>query len=216
MSNLSALQQHTTTRSLVLPQNAHKLRQELCAILRHAHDQGRLSTSPGKILSLVSVIDPPPKLVNKLRPLNLHRAAKSVVGGEKNQNRTVNVPHLERDDGAWFDFSITVRELPGGLELLAYDYEIRLPPGLGSPFLRFDYNPPGHANESRDLRCHLHPGCDDISLPAPLMSPSELVTLLIEKLRTPDVRDRRAATAFEVDWLRQSHEQACTTSVLST
>lgn len=97
---------------------------------------------------------------------------------------------------------------------MAYDFEIRLPPMMGVPFLRFDYNLPDHRNEARELRCHLHPGCDDILLPAPLLSPLEMLTFFVEKLRLPEARRGRRPTEFEIGWLQQSHEQACATAVL--
>jgi hypothetical protein len=91
------------------------------------------------------------------------------------------------------------------LELLAQDFEIRFPAGAGTPFLRFDLNLPTHRNETRDMRCHLHPGSDDILAPAPLMSPLELLALFLDGMRWPQDRKRRDPTAFEVDWFEQTH-----------
>ena len=126
-----------------------------------------------------------------------------IVGGEKNQSRDPSLPHLRRDDDAWFDFSIGVREGDKQLELLAYDFEIRFSPGMGVPFLRFDLNPPGHSNE---MRCHLHPGSDDILVPAPLMSPLEILELFVDGARQSAAREKpREPTAFEVSWFRETH-----------
>ena len=77
------------------------------------------------------------------------------------------------------------------------------------PFLRFDLNLPAHRNEERELRSHLHLGCEDVLSPAPLMSPREILALFINGLRLPEAsahRKRRAPTEFEIDWFRETHE----------
>lgn len=79
---------------------------------------------------------------------------------------------------------------------------------MGAAFLRFDLNLPDHRNEARELRCHLHPGSDDILIPAPLLTPAEMLTLFIDGIRFPTDRGRRAPTAFEVRWLTETLEQA--------
>ena len=74
-------------------------------------------------------------------------------------------------------------------------------------FLRFDLNLPEHRNEYRELRCHLHPGSDDIIVPAPKLSPIEMLTLLTDGLRRAGNRaTSRAPTAFEVDWFGRTHK----------
>lgn len=121
--------------------------------------------------------------------------------------RDRGVSHLMRDDEAWFDFTITVRERAGGLELLAYNFEIRFPSAMGSPFLRFDLNLPEHRNEDRELRSHLHPGSDDVHGPAPMMSPDELIALFVDGLRRPTNREKwRTPTPFEIEWFRTTHD----------
>jgi hypothetical protein len=147
------------------------------------------------------------KLWKDLAERDLHRGAFCIFGGVKNQGRDESLPHFKRDDGAWFDFSITVREAGGLVELLAYDFEIRLAPGMGLSFLRFDLNLPEHKNQRRELRCHLHPGSDDLLVPAPLMSPPELCALFVYGARLPSDRRPRAPTAFDVAWLRQTLER---------
>jgi hypothetical protein len=101
-----------------------------------------------------------------------------------------------------------VREAGGRVELLAYDFEIRLAPGMGASFLRFDLNLPGHDNAKRELRCHLHPGSDELLVPAPLMSPSELCKLFVYGARFPTARRPRTPTSFDVGWLRQTLDRA--------
>lgn len=119
-----------------------------------------------------------------------------MTGGLIDGTRFGEKDRFERPDGAAFDFSITVRQEQGAIELLAYDFEIRLPKGLGPPFLRFDLNLPQHANENIGLRSHVHPGVDEdqLMLPAPVMSPIELLALFVEHLEHPKrVRADRAA-----------------------
>jgi len=120
----------------------------------------RLNAVRGTAVYAALLEEPPPQILEDLRERNLHEHAFCILGGEKNQPRDRGIPHFRRSDEAWFDFSITVRERNGQLELLAYNFEIRFPPGMGVPFLRLDLNLPGHHNDVRDLRCHLHPGSE--------------------------------------------------------
>jgi hypothetical protein len=204
--SVADLQWYTVARSIELPATAKGLHRQLVKELRQASDALVLSTSPGDILKHVQLLpEPVPSVRGRLRELDLHAGASCiVVGAEKNQQRNESLPHLRRDDGAWFDFTITVREQSGRVELLAYDFELRLPPGHGTPFLRFDLNLPSHRNEERDLRSHLHPGCDDILVPAPLMTPSELLFVCLHEARLPRERGQRTPTNFELNWLAQS------------
>jgi hypothetical protein len=82
------------------------------------------------------------------------------------------------------------------LELIAYDFELCFPERLHQEarfprFVRFDLNPPAHGNESRGLRCHMHPGHDDLLAPAPLMSPFDVLDLFVAGLVLPE-RPRKA------------------------
>ena len=206
--SLDKVQAYAAARRLELPSRAKDLHRQLRDLLRRASDAGRITTAPHDIYRRVLLVpEPPGQVLAQLRELELQEGAFCIVGGEKNQERDRGLPHLTRDDGAWFDFSVVVREQGGALELLAYDFEIRLPPGMGTPFLRFDLNLPDHRNEAREMRCHLHPGSDDILVPAPLMSPLELAAMFIGGARASSGREkRRDATTFEVDWFRDTHD----------
>jgi hypothetical protein len=204
-SHLVALQRYAIERPIDLPGSAKGLLRDLRAALVAASNKKKLATSPNDIKGLVLLLDePPPTVLKPLREQGLHHGAFCVEGGVKNQGRDPELPHLKRKDGAWFDFSITVREVDRALELLAYDFEIRLNPGMGAPFLRFDLNLPHHSNEERELRCHLHAGSDDILVPAPLMHPLEVLALFIEGVRPPTDRRPRSRTVFETTWLEQT------------
>ncbi len=202
---LANLQAHTLDRadSLGLPKTATGLRNELRAVLIKASSDHTIRTTPEQILGgHLALLDPPPRVNKALREAGIRDGAKCIFGGEKNQAREIALAHFMRDDDAWFDFSITVRQTPEGLELLAYDFEIRAVPNVAAPFLRFDLNLPAHRNEDRELRCHLHPGCEDVLVPAPLLGPVELLHLFLNGLRL-DRSAARLRSSFELTWLRQ-------------
>jgi hypothetical protein len=80
-------------------------------------------------------------------------------------------------------------------------------PGMGAPFLRFDLNLPAHRNEQRELRCHLHPGSDDLLLPAPTMHSHELLWLFLNEIRLPAGRSARYPEARDQQWYRACVEK---------
>jgi len=92
-------------------------------------------------------------------------------------------------DGAWFDFLPTGRGTSrGDVEILAYSCEIRFPDYLTTfpRFVRYDLNPPGHANEAAEMRCHVHPGHDDLKMTAPFIEPLEILDLCVYGLTWPE------------------------------
>lgn len=105
----------------------------------------------------------------------------AVPADVRNNKRDKTKPHFLRDDGAWFDFAITLV----GDDVVAYSFEIRSVPGLNVPWIRFDLNPPDHTNADRGLRAHVHLGSDDdgLSIPYRACEPEELLDLLIDGLR---------------------------------
>jgi len=157
---------------------------------RDASDDRILKTQPHEVYSYIKKIDPPPEA-------QAIRGALAIIGGEKNQHRSKDRRHFLRDDGAWFDFTITVARSPRGpLELLAYDFELRFPGPQPPAWIRLDLNLPGHDNEAKGLRSHLHPGNDDIQAPAPVLSPLELLDLFLHGFRsTRPPRQKGTATA---------------------
>lgn len=199
------LQRVTLARDVATHATARELFRELRKVLVQASNDGLVCTPPHEIMKQVRCFQPEDALRASLSSAGLAANAYCIVGGEKNQGRDPALPHFERHDGAWFDFTLTVREASGKLEILAYDFEIRLPHGHGAPFLRFDLNLPDHTNQARDLRCHLHPGSDDILLPAPLMTPLELLNLFVHEVAPTTGRDAaRTPTEFEVEWWQET------------
>ena len=206
---LAGLQAYTTGRKLDLPRRAKQLHGLLRGELLEASNAGAILDSPPDVFRRIRLLpELPAQILEELRVRSLHHHAYCILGGEKNQARDQAIPHFKRRDGAWFDFSIVVRERESGLELLAYDFELRFPPGIGVPFLRYDLNFPRHDNAERDLRCHLHSGSDDLLVPAPLMTPSELLAVFIEGAQPPFDRTPRTLTAFEARWYEATHALA--------
>ncbi|MDI3283674.1 hypothetical protein [Polyangium sp. 15x6] len=116
------------------------------------------------------------------------RYERVITGGIKDFARRPESARIKRDDGAWLHFTMTVRwDGKSALEMLAYDFELVFPTGHVPPFVRLDLNEPGHHNEAIGLRSHIHPGNDDLQLPAPLMTPEELLDLFLgDELRPRD------------------------------
>lgn len=117
--------------------------------------------------------------------------------GPRNQGMSKDFPHFERLDGSWFDFALTAfADKKAPIELISYTFEIRLdttqwekqPPKERTPsYIRFDLNPADHANAERGHRCHVHVGSEDFSMPAPWMSPLEILDLFIHGLAPPGI-----------------------------
>jgi len=133
-------------------------------------------------------------------------------GGLVDGTRFGEKDHFKRDDGALIDFSITVQQGAEAVELVAYDFVIELPAGLGPPFLRIDLNKPETDNEHIGLRSHMHSGVneDQLIVPAPVMSPVEILTLFLYHLRRAKrERSVRGAFRWDPDAPSNSHALRC-------
>lgn len=168
-----------------------RLLQSLKNKLVKAYNGGQLKVGHNKIHECVQ-LDPRGDEDNEVRAAPGKHV---IVGGIKDFHRNPASARLIRNDGAWLHFTILV-EWDGNetLKLLAYDFELVFPEGHNPPFIRFDLNPPGHPNEAREIRSHAHPGTDDtgFQLPAPVMTPEELLDLLVWDLRPRDPEKPRA------------------------
>lgn len=185
------LQEHLCERaaSLLLPPEPRSLHRELQAHLLRACDENLLAMKPQDIFARLKLSD---------SPLGARPEYTGIYGGEKDLKRTGEMPHFLRRDGAWFTFTITVRSRRAKpLELSAYDFELCFPERRQVDarlprFVRFDLNPPEHDNQIKGLRCHMHPGHDDLIAPAPLMSPLELLDLFLNSELALPERVRKA------------------------
>ena len=148
---------------------AHELFEEVRAHLFKAQNADRLVTP-------VQIIREEVKWVRA--PKEAPKDAKGIAGGIKDSHRHQESARLIRPDGWWFHFTITVNETPDGLDVMAYNFELVMPDVVPG-FIRFDLNLPDHRNVRRDLRSHLHPGHDDILVPAPILDPIEALNLMI-------------------------------------
>lgn len=114
----------------------------------------------------------------------------AINGGKKDQARRSHDQVFERFDHARFHFSITVASRGKSTELLAYAFEIYYSQTRHADraprFVRFDLNHPGHRNEERSMRSHVHPGHDDLQAPSPWFHPAELLALFLYGLELPD------------------------------
>jgi hypothetical protein len=121
------------------------------------------------------------------------------IGNTRNFNRSKELPHLSRtSDEAWFDFQLLVAPKDGQVEILAYDFELRLPKGSPFDFVRIDLNPPAKGQADDGLRSHFHLASDDDGLvvQAPVMSPLEILDLFVHGIRSVG-RVRRQPTQTE-------------------
>ncbi|WP_437590076.1 hypothetical protein [Sorangium sp. So ce1000] len=154
--------------------SAKQLYRDILSYLLKASDQRLLREAPDVIRKHLGYLEP-----------DANGYFEIVVGTVRNFARTKELPHFTRTDGGWFDFQLQGRERDGVVDIVAYDFELRLPPNSGFDFLRFDLNPPGHENDDGGLRSHLHLNADDdgLAAPAPVMSPYEILDLFLHGLR---------------------------------
>ncbi|PSM31820.1 hypothetical protein [Haliangium sp. UPWRP_2] len=197
--NISAemplLQQWLCSRALKLPPTPDKLMSEMRAYLLHAKHRRKITNSRDDIIH---------KLLKKSDPVDLELFERlkldpdehppeqvvSIIGGQKDYKDDAQIPQFLRDDGARFNFSLTLHVPPQeDMILLAYDFDIRLANIATLSFVRFDLNPPSNRRKDK-MRCHLHLNQNDdgLSVPAPLMHPLELLELFIYDFRQGKVR----------------------------
>ena len=83
--------------------------------------------------------------------------------------------HLHLDSGARLSFGLTLREVDGKSQVLAFRYHYHFPDGHAPQYLRFDLNKAPHDDPLAEPRCHLHPGIDDVRLPFSVHNPIEIL-----------------------------------------
>lgn len=154
--------------------SAKELRAQIFNCLNQASNEGILATKLHEIHRLLKLAE------SKQDGANVYE----ILGGQRNFKRRVDIPHFKRADGCWFDFSILIDQQARNVEIIAFDFEIRFPEKMPVRFLRFDLNPPGHGNDDRGMRFHLHPGSDDLMIHSLPMSPLEIVNLFCMACRS--------------------------------
>ncbi|HEX2691333.1 MAG TPA: hypothetical protein VHN14_32190 [Kofleriaceae bacterium] len=161
--------------------SVEELVQDIRVCLLRAVDDGRITSPRNEIWAI------------KATPGESKRIL--ITGGEKDYRRDKSRKHFAVEGGAWFDFAITVEMSDAGLSLYSYNFEIRFGAKLSPAFLRFDLNSPVHDNAALGFRSHLHPGTDDWSVPAAILTPIELIDLFTYGIFERRRRGRTKATS---------------------
>ncbi len=179
---IKALQERLCSAPVVEADSAETLLRQVRTYLRAAVNEEVLTNSPQEVFQLVKHGSPR----NKTEFL--------IVGGDKNDERDVNLPCFRRADGGWFHFSLTGRQKTRtAVELLGYNFEYCCP-GSPASYVRFDLSSPvgeATANIDRGLRSHMHPGRDDIQIPAAELTWQELLDLCVYRLAPRSIAHRR-------------------------
>jgi hypothetical protein len=157
--------------------SANILRAEVFQLLNMASDDGVLAATQADLRGLIK-LTPQPKLGKNVM-------AVMVGAATKNFKRDPAQPHLRRQDGAWFDFSILVDETQKPAAIIGFDFELRFPAGFSTAFLRYDLNTPGHNNQDDGLRFHIHPGSDDLMIHSGPLTPIEILQQFLYGLLIP-------------------------------
>ncbi|PZO41687.1 MAG: hypothetical protein DCF19_08990 [Pseudanabaena frigida] len=174
------IQERSLGNTLLEVKSAKVLRAEIVKCLTSASDDKILNAKLDEILKLVKMS--PSSQVPK-------SGYQEIMGGDKNQDRELNIPHFKLYNGCWFDFAITIDETTRHAQIIAFDFEIRFPKRedeIAVPFLRIDLNLPDHNNDERNIRFHLHPSHDDIMIHSPPMSPLEILHMFLYGIKIPD------------------------------
>ena len=83
--------------------------------------------------------------------------------------------HFVFSSGARLSFGVSLKIEKKGAQLLAYRFDLRLPPGSALEFIRFDLNDERHPDPLHEPRCHTHAGAEDVRIPSLILSPMEIL-----------------------------------------
>ena len=157
--------------------------------LLSAANEGKLAVGPHAISRNIRIDGPSTQVSDK------HAA--DLVGGRRNNERREEQADLLTPDGGWLSFSAVLRPKDSKVEVVAYNVERVYRRDDGPHWIRFDFSPPGHDNDQRGMRSHVHPGDDDLQLPAPIFAPHELIALLLDPPGPSGDRKPRAKGEIE-------------------
>ena len=163
---------------------------EIRAYLEEAFNEKLIREPPHEVRGIVLMSPPTPD--------ESDRSVKYVqisVGKGRNFKSREGLPRLTRADGAWFDFGITLRLSGSEAELFAYAFALRMAEGAPVKQVRIDLNGRGHANEALGLRSHVHLNVDDegFAIPSPVMTPIEVLDIILFSLIPGKGRTRSGA-----------------------
>ncbi len=83
--------------------------------------------------------------------------------------------HFRFDSGARLSFGLALRGVGHNSQVVSYRFHYHLPDGGSPQYLRFDLNESPHENPLSELRCHLHPGSENVRIPLSLHDPIEIL-----------------------------------------
>lgn len=169
---LLALEERIGQLAVPMPPKFWQLRDEMRQTLENAHTEGLLMQAAHQIRPLYKVIDPD------------SRGIGLIAGGTRAESWKAG-DQFERNDGARFNFAVVARYSGGAdRELIAYHFNLAFQDGHAPSFVRFDCNEAAFADAPRNparspLRCHSHPGHAGMTVPSPVLSPIEILDILL-------------------------------------
>ena len=171
---LEALEARIVQPTVPLPAKYWELRDEMRRTLENANTEGLLQQSMKQIKLLYKSTEPDALGVMV------------ITGGKRAETWNVD-DQFARDDDARFNFSVVCRYARGAQpELVAYHFNLAFPGAHAPAFVRFDCNEAHFADASRNaarspLRCHTHPGHAQMTAPSPVLSPIEILDIILRQ-----------------------------------
>jgi len=150
---------------------AYEFVDEVRGVLIEAVDGGVLIGSHRRVLSLLRLEE------GRGGPMTVFGGQRAEAWHEDGQ--------YERDDGARFNFNFTLVESGGWADVVAYHYNVAWRPSdgvCGRDYLRFDWDEGFRGTRvllGSPPLSHVHLGRHGIVSPTPVMSPLELLDLLL-------------------------------------
>ena len=164
-----------------------QLLNEIRRLLIKAHENQFLATSINEIYSILKITNE-----DKYGFSTVYGGGIRNSGGDIIRNFEDDLDNgicFKKNDNSWFDFFITTQKISKGLYIDSYSFSIRYEPKndlTGKTifsFIRYDLNQPGHTNEERNIRSHIHPNSNILQFPYPEQSPLEILDMLLFGVR---------------------------------
>jgi hypothetical protein len=169
---LEALEARIVQSAVPMPDKYWDLRDEMRRTLENAYFDGLLVQTVKQIGLLYTSTKPDA------------RGVMLILGGKRAETWAAD-DQFARDDDAHFNFAVVCRYARDAApELLAYHFNLAFRGAHAPVFVRFDCNEAHFADASRDasqspLRCHTHPGHPHMTVPSPVLSPVEILDLIL-------------------------------------
>lgn len=169
---LEALEARIRLQAVPMPPSSWELRDEMRQTLENAHFAGLLTQTVRQIGALYKSTKPDA------------RGVMVITGGARAETWNVG-DQFARDDDARFNFVVVARYAKAATpELIAYHFNLAFPDNRVPAFVRFDCNEAHFASADRNaarspLQCHTHPGHPHMTVPSPVLSPMEILDVLL-------------------------------------